>query len=110
VIHSFWVPSLHGKKDLIPGRTATIQFRADAAGEYRGQCAEFCGWQHAFMAFSVTAVPPQAFEAWADVQRKPARDPGDAAARRGRDLFLSGSCMLCHAIQGTTAGRTRRPT
>src|SRR5207302_5139086 len=102
VIHSFWVPSLHGKKDVIPGRTATIQFRADQAGEYHGPCAEYCGLQHAFMAFDVIALPPEQFETWAEAQRKPAAEPADAAARRGRELFLSGSCMLCHAVQGTS--------
>jgi len=109
VIHSFWVPSLHGKKDLIPGRIATIRFRADQAGRYHGQCAEYCGLQHAFMAFEVVAVPPEQFETWAQAQRKPADEPTDAAAQRGRDLFLSGSCMLCHAIQGTTAGARKAP-
>jgi cytochrome c oxidase subunit 2 len=109
VIHSFWVPSLHGKKDLIPGRTATIQFRADEAGEFRGQCAEYCGMQHAFMAFDVVAVPSAQFESWAEAQRKPAPEPRDAAAQRGRELFLSGSCMLCHAIRGTTANARKAP-
>ena len=109
VIHSFWVPSLHGKKDLIPGRTATIEFRADKPGEYRGECAEFCGLQHAFMMFRVVAVAPAAYEAWADAQRKPAAEPADAPAQRGRELFLSGSCMLCHAIQGTTANAHKAP-
>jgi cytochrome c oxidase subunit 2 len=109
VIHSFWVPSLHGKKDLIPGRIATIRFRADQAGHYHGQCAEYCGLQHAFMAFEVVAVPPEQFETWAQAQRKPADEPTDAAAQRGRDLFLSGSCMLCHAIEGTTAGARKAP-
>jgi|KBSSwiStaDraftv2_1062776.scaffolds.fasta_scaffold00737_18 cytochrome c oxidase subunit 2 len=109
VIHSFWVPSLHGKKDLIPGRVATIQFRADQPGEYLGECAEFCGLQHAFMAFDVVALAPAQFEAWADAHRKPAAEPEDAAARRGRDLFLSGSCMLCHAIQGTSANAHKAP-
>jgi len=109
VIHSFWVPRLHGKKDLIPGRTATIQLRADKAGEYHGPCAEYCGLQHAFMAFEVIALPPEQFETWAEAQRKPAADPEDAAARRGRELFLSGSCMLCHAIHGTTANARTAP-
>jgi cytochrome c oxidase subunit 2 len=109
VIHSFWVPSLHGKKDLIPGRTATIAFRADSPGEYLGECAEFCGWQHAFMAFSVIAEPPAQFAAWAARQRADAAEPADETARRGRDLFLSGSCMLCHAIQGTTAHARKAP-
>ena len=107
VIHSFWVPSLHGKKDLIPGRTATISFRADAAGRYKGICAEFCGWQHAHMYFEVVADAPGDFEAWAQAQRKPASEPPDDAAKHGKDLFMSGTCMVCHAVQGTTAnGRT----
>jgi len=107
VIHSFWVPSLHGKKDLIPGRTATIRFRADAPGRYKGICAEFCGWQHAHMYFEVVADAPADFEAWADAQRKPASEPADADAKHGQDLFMSGTCMMCHAVQGTTAnGRT----
>jgi cytochrome c oxidase subunit 2 len=109
VIHSFWVPSLHGKKDLIPGRIATLRFRADKAGEFWGRCAEYCGLQHAFMAFDVVALSPERFAAWAEGQRKPARDPGDAVAQRGRELFLSGSCMLCHAIQGTTANGRKAP-
>jgi cytochrome c oxidase subunit 2 len=109
VIHSFWVPSLAGKKDLIPGRTSTIEFRADAAGRYRGPCAEFCGWQHANMFLEVVAVPPADFEAWADAQRKPAADPSDAMAKRGRELFLTGSCMMCHAILGTTANARKAP-
>jgi cytochrome c oxidase subunit 2 len=109
VIHSFWVPSLHGKKDLIPGRVATIQFRADQSGEYLGQCAEFCGMQHAFMAFDVIALEPAQFEAWAEAQRRPAAEPEDAAARHGRELFLSGSCMLCHSIAGTTAQGRKAP-
>jgi cytochrome c oxidase subunit II len=109
VIHSFWVPNLHGKKDLIPGRTSTIQFRADQAGEYRGECAEFCGLQHAFMAFRVVALAPAEYDAWAESQRKPAAEPNDDAAKRGRELFLSGSCMLCHAVQGTSANARKGP-
>jgi cytochrome c oxidase subunit 2 len=109
VIHSFWVPSLAGKKDLIPGRVATLELRADQPGEYRGQCAEFCGMQHAFMAFTVFAMPAADYESWAQAQRRPAVEPAEARARRGRDLFLSGSCMLCHAIQGTTAGARKGP-
>jgi cytochrome c oxidase subunit II len=109
VIHSFWVPNLHGKKDLIPGRTATIRFRADRPGEFVGRCAEYCGLQHAFMAFDVVALSEDLFAAWADAQRKPAADPSGAAAQRGRELFLSGSCMLCHAIHGTTANARKAP-
>jgi cytochrome c oxidase subunit II len=107
VIHSFWVPNLHGKKDLIPGKITTITLRADQPGTYRGQCAEFCGLQHAFMAFTVVAEPDATFQQWAEAQRKPASEPGEASARHGRELFLSGTCMMCHAIHGTTAdGRT----
>ena len=109
VIHSFWVPSLHGKKDAIPGRTSTIQFRADRAGRYRGQCAEYCGLEHAYMAFEIVATPQTEYDAWADAQRQAAPDPTDARTKRGRDLFLSGSCMLCHAVRGTTAGARKAP-
>ena len=109
VIHSFWVPSLHGKKELLPGRTTTIQFRADKAGTYHGQCAEFCGLQHAYMAFDVVAVAPEEFARWADAQRAPAPEPAGDTAKRGHELFVSGSCMLCHAIQGTTAGARKAP-
>jgi cytochrome c oxidase subunit 2 len=109
VIHSFWVPNLHGKKDLIPGRTATLQLRADKAGTYRGQCAEFCGLQHAFMAFYVKAVPTGEFDRWMEQQRKPANDPSGEREKRGRELFLSGSCMMCHAIQGTPANARKAP-
>jgi cytochrome c oxidase subunit 2 len=109
VIHSFWVPSLHGKKDLIPGHTNTIELRADKAGTYRGQCAEFCGLQHAFMAFTVVAEDDESFRKWADAQRQPAAEPSEAKAKRGHDLFLSGTCMMCHAIQGTTASARMAP-
>jgi cytochrome c oxidase subunit 2 len=109
VIHSFWVPNLHGKKDLIPGRTATLAFRADKAGEYRGQCAEFCGYQHAYMAFSVIADSPGDYEAWAARQRNPAREPLDAQQVRGRDVFMNGTCVMCHAIQGTQASARTAP-
>lgn len=109
VIHSFWVPSLHGKKDVIPSRPATIQFRADKPGVYHAPCAEYCGLEHAFMRFDVIALPPEEYEAWAEAQRKPAREPQDAAARRGQELFLSGSCMLCHAVHGTTANARKAP-
>jgi len=109
VIHSFWVPSLAGKKDLIPGRTTTLHFRADQPGRYRGQCAEFCGFQHAFMAFEVIADPPDRYEAWAAAQRQPAAEPDDAAAQRGRDVFLRSACVMCHAIEGTIAAARKAP-
>jgi cytochrome c oxidase subunit II len=109
VIHSFWIPELHGKKDLIPGRVASIQLRADHAGTYVGRCAEYCGLEHAFMAFDVVALAPDGFDAWQARQRSGAPEPRDAEARRGRDLFMTGSCMLCHAVQGTSAAGRRAP-
>jgi cytochrome c oxidase subunit II len=109
VIHSFWVPNLAGKKDLIPGHETTFQLRADKAGTYRGQCAEFCGLQHAFMAFEVRAVSPEEFASWQEAQREPAAEPADDRQRRGRELFVTGTCQMCHAIQGTTANGRRAP-
>jgi cytochrome c oxidase subunit 2 len=109
VIHSLWVPSLAGKKDLIPGRTSKMHFRADRAGVYRGQCAEFCGYQHAMMGLLVVAQPPDQWQAWAAAQRQPAPEPTDAMATRGRDLFQSQSCAMCHAVQGTLANAQHGP-
>ena len=109
VIHSFWIPNLHGKKDLIPGRVAKIELRADRAGTYIGRCAEYCGLQHAFMAIDVVALPADGFDAWEAHQRSDAAQPQGADAERGRELFLTGSCMLCHAIQGTSAAGRRAP-
>ncbi len=103
VIHSLWIPSLAGKKDLVPGRTATLAFRADRPGIYRGQCAEFCGFQHAFMAFEVHAQPPEQYEAWRRQQQQPAPEPAEARAQRGKQLFQSIQCAMCHGIQGTIA-------
>ena len=109
VIHSLWVPSLGGKKDLIPGRTALLQFRADRPGVYRGQCAEFCGFQHAFMAFEVIADPPDEFEAWVQRQRAEAAEPTDPQQKRGQTVFLGSTCVMCHAIQGTSANALKAP-
>jgi cytochrome c oxidase subunit 2 len=104
VIHSFWVPSLHGKKDLIPGRINRTWLRIDEPGEYRGQCAEFCGLEHARMAITIHAEPVHVFEAWLAHQRQPAAPPADAQATRGLAVFTGSPCVLCHAIAGTTAG------
>jgi len=109
VIHSFWVPNLAGKKDLIPGRHATIALRADKAGTYRGQCAEFCGLQHAHMALLVVAQAPEQYYAWAAAQARPAREPANALERRGRELFSVGDCADCHAIRGTRASARKGP-
>ena len=109
VIHSFWVPSLSGKKDLIPGHESTIALRADRAGTYRGQCAEFCGYQHAQMALVVVADPPADYERWQALQREPARVPETAQERRGLELVEQTSCAMCHAIHGTRARARRAP-
>ena len=109
VIHSFWVPNLAGKKDLIPGRTSTLHLRADKPGVYRGQCAEFCGLQHTWMGLLVVAQPAAEYEAWAEKQRQPAAQPAEAAQARGRDVFMAGTCIMCHAVSGTPANARRAP-
>ena len=100
VIHSFWVPALGGKVDMIPGRTTRLVLSADRSGIYRGQCAEYCGGPHALMALPVRAMPPAEFEAWLDAQQAPAAPSGDLMAR-GQELFASAGCGGCHAIRGT---------
>jgi cytochrome c oxidase subunit 2 len=104
VIHSFWVPRLHGKRDLIPGQITQTWIQADEPGVYRGQCAEFCGYQHAHMALLVVAEPMDRFLAWIQEQRKGAPQPATPEARRGHDVFMAASCALCHTIRGTPAG------
>jgi cytochrome c oxidase subunit 2 len=103
VIHSFWVPRLGGKADLVPGQVHGLRLQADEPGTFRGQCAEFCGLQHANMALLVEAVPRARFDAWLEAQRAPAREPVALAARRGREVFLSRGCPLCHSVRGTPA-------
>ena len=109
VIHSFWVPNLHGKMDLIPGRSNLIRITPRREGLFRGQCAEFCGLQHAKMALQVVVESTQAYDAWKARQIQPAAMPaaGDAAA--GAQAFANSGCVLCHAIRGTDAGGTTAP-
>jgi cytochrome c oxidase subunit 2 len=95
VIHSFWVPDLAGKVDLIPGRRNTLSLQADRAGTYRGQCAEFCGLQHTHMALLVIADPPDTFDDWLRAQAKPA---GSSSP-----VFDQATCAGCHTIRGTHA-------
>jgi cytochrome c oxidase subunit 2 len=104
VIHSFWVPALHGKMDLIPGRTTEIVVQAERPGSHRGQCAEYCGVQHARMAFWVIVDSPVDFDAWLARERRPAAEPLDERASRGRTVFLTQSCAGCHAVRGTAGG------
>lgn len=100
VIHSFWVPRLQAKIDMNPGTTNELWLEADAPGRYRGQCAEFCGLQHSHMVFYVVADEPDEFDAWAANEARPARPPASPA---GEEVFMSSSCVGCHAIRGTEA-------
>lgn len=108
VIHSFWVPRLAGKTDVIPGQTNAMWIEAGAPGHYRGQCGEFCGAQHAHMGFFVVADPPQQFEAWRRQQLQPAAEPSQADAGQGLVLFEQ-RCGRCHTVRGTPAHSTFGP-
>jgi cytochrome c oxidase subunit 2 len=104
VIHSFWIPKLQGKVDLVPGVTNHVRLRVDRAGVYEGQCAEFCGVQHAHMRLEVVAEPPDQYRAWLQKQRTPR--PADATTpdvEHGREVFESAACPLCHTVRGTLA-------
>jgi cytochrome c oxidase subunit II len=109
VIHSFWVPRLHGKTDLIPGRENVQWLRVDAPGIFRGQCAEYCGAQHAHMSLTVVAERSDQFEVWLAGQRKLPPNPVTAEQTRGRQIVEQGPCALCHTVRGTTAGARTAP-
>jgi cytochrome c oxidase subunit 2 len=115
VIHSLWIPNLAGKLDMIPGRTNTLRLVVDRPGTWRGQCAEYCGAQHARMAFHLTAQPPEEFAAWLAGQRQLAAEPRDPFLQRGERLFLSSDCGQedccadCHTIRGTSARGEHAP-
>jgi cytochrome c oxidase subunit II len=109
VIHSFWVPNLAGKLDLIPGRNNSLTLTAQQPGIYRGQCAEFCGLQHAHMALFVIAEPSASFERWRQAQLQPAMAPSDPQHIAGQKVFTSKPCASCHTIQGTSASATIGP-
>jgi cytochrome c oxidase subunit 2 len=103
VIHSFWVPNITGKRDIIPGRTEEITVKVDRPGSWIGRCAEFCGLQHAKMAFLVVAEPRANFDAWRDGQAKPSLPPATPEEVRGQQVFSEASCVLCHVIRGSPA-------
>lgn len=110
VIHSFWVPRLHGKIDMMPGKTTSITIRADEPGTYRGQCAQFCGVQHANMAFLVIAEDDAGYDAWLQNQVQPAVEPEPGSlVERGRDVYMSSACVYCHTIDGTPSQGTLGP-
>jgi cytochrome c oxidase subunit 2 len=103
VIHSFWVPNLSGKLDVVPGRRNVLDLVPQRAGEFRAQCAEFCGLQHALMALDVRVATEEEHAAWLAAQAAPAAEPGDAVLARGRALLEGGSCGACHTVRGTAA-------
>jgi cytochrome c oxidase subunit II len=103
VIHSFWVPSLQGKLDLVPGQVNTTWIQADTPGVYRGECAEYCGLQHARMQFRVVALSAPDFDAWLLAQHKPAPYPTDSVTTAGHIVFMQSGCSFCHTVQGTPA-------
>lgn len=109
VIHSFWIPNVSGKRDLIPGQVNQLDFVVEKAGVYRGQCAEFCGFQHAHMGLVLVAHPADEFDAWYEAQLAPASPPSGEEAQTGQKAFLSSSCVLCHTIRGTPAGGKNGP-
>jgi cytochrome c oxidase subunit 2 len=115
VIHSFWIPELAGKQDVVPGRTNHILMQADQPGTYTGQCAEFCGLQHGRMKVRVVALSQADWEAWVQNHKQPAVTPTDPMAKQGMDLFMGqlsggrGSCVACHAIGGTDATSPAAP-
>lgn len=108
VIHAFWVPQLAGKTQTIPGQTNHQWLQADRPGVYRGQCSQYCGAQHAHMAFEVVAEPPDAFRAWLAAQRQPAPVPAAGAEQRGWRVFAA-RCAGCHAVRGTDAAGDAGP-
>jgi cytochrome c oxidase subunit II len=109
VIHSLWVPALNRKIDVIPGETNEVVWRADRAGVFRGQCAEFCGLEHALMALYVVAEPRREFDAWLAQQSRPGAAPATTTLERGQQIFLGSACEYCHTIAGTNASGTVGP-
>jgi cytochrome c oxidase subunit 2 len=109
VLHSFWVPQLAGKTDLIAGKTNVMWLQADRPGVYRGQCAEYCGLQHAHMAFFVIAQAPADFQSWLSQETVTPATPSDPNLAQGRQVFTGTTCAECHTIQGTTARGTDGP-
>ena len=103
VIHSFWVPSLAGKMDMIPGRVTRLAVEPTQVGTFRGTCAEYCGASHALMAFSVIVMEPADFRRWLEDQTRNALTPTDSLAVRGQTAFIANGCTACHTVRGTSA-------
>ena len=109
VIHSFWIPALAGKVDMIPGRTTRLAVRAKRTGVFNGVCAEYCGTSHAFMALRVVVVERAELDRWLADQARPAQPKQDPAAARGLELFAANGCGACHTVRGTSARGTVGP-
>ncbi|WP_029056758.1 cytochrome c oxidase subunit II [Stappia stellulata] len=105
VIHSFWVPSISGKMDMIPGRVNRLTVTATEEGRFRGQCAEFCGLAHPLMAFEVVALPQDEFDAFLDGLEGEARDAVTPQERRGAEVFQTAGCIACHRVGGISDAR-----
>ena len=103
VIHSFWVPNLASKKDMVPGHGTTLWTKAERPGRYYGNCAEFCGLQHAQMRIAVNVVSNDEFEAWRAASLQPAAAPANDLQARGKQVFLGSTCIMCHTVAGTHA-------
>jgi cytochrome c oxidase subunit 2 len=103
VVHSFWVPNLAGKLDMIPGHVNELTVHPEAPGIFRGQCAEYCGAQHAKMAFHVVVLPPDEYAEWLAAQAQPVPPLTEPALLLGQELFLANRCGVCHTIRGTPA-------
>ncbi|WP_296816291.1 c-type cytochrome [Brevundimonas sp.] len=109
VVHSFWVPRLSGKLDMIPGRRNILRLQADEPGAYGGQCAEYCGGPHALMGFMVIAMPGEAYDQWFDREQQDRAPPTGALQSRGQAVFMENGCAACHAIRGTQAAGLAGP-
>jgi cytochrome c oxidase subunit 2 len=104
VIHSFWVPMLGGKRDVVPGRANRLVFTPEVPGEYRGQCAEFCGVSHANMGMRIIVDPPEVFARWVAAQKTEPAEPAAGPAADGKAIFARSACVGCHTIRGVSVG------
>jgi cytochrome c oxidase subunit 2 len=109
VIHSFWVPQLNRKIDMVPGMHNRVLLYSNRTGVFRGQCSQFCGFQHAHMSMYVFVQPRAAFNSWLTNMSAPAARPSGAQARTGEKVFMNAQCASCHQIRGTPAQATVGP-
>jgi cytochrome c oxidase subunit 2 len=105
VIHSFWIPGLGGKRDVVPHRVNRLTMTPEEPGEYLGQCAEYCGMSHANMRFRAIVHPKGEFEQWVKAQQAPPVEPKDPLAQQGKEIFSKSACVACHTVAGVSAGQ-----